>query len=101
VQYAMPVSDAQPRLVAAASCNPASVATSASAEARMSGISAIVAVPIQIVTQQPYPEVTYDRLIPCADSQRLAGVVTQWPEKATCDDRKWPVTCKFGRGGRI
>ena len=28
----------------------------------MSGISAIVAVPIQIVTQQPYPEVTYDRL---------------------------------------
>jgi hypothetical protein len=67
----------------------------------MSGISAIVAVPIQIEAQRPYPEVTYDRLIPCADSHRLAGVVTQWPEKATCDDRKWPVTCKFGRGGRI
>jgi hypothetical protein len=60
-----------------------------------------VAVPIQIVTQQPYPEATYGRLIPRADSHRLAGIVTQRSEKATRDDRKWPVTCEFGRGGRI
>src|SRR5580693_4918305 len=50
----MPFSEAQRRLVAAASCAPASVASSASTEATISGRSSIVAVLIRIATQQHY-----------------------------------------------
>jgi hypothetical protein len=84
VQYAMPVSAAQPRSVAVVSCNPASAATSASTEARKSGISSAVAAPIRIVTRQHYPDAESGRVpsISCCCHPALSRAYSTTPNSS-------------------